>query len=114
MIHSSQPDPTQDPVRLALRTISETRRIVEEVVTSSESFNYPKAKEGLKELQRMIRELGPGGGTPSRRSVSKPGIGPREGAAFSGGSGFVSRLFLGVKQHPVVNHHHQVVLSVAG
>ena len=25
---------------------------------SSESFNYPRAKEGLKKLQRMIRKLG--------------------------------------------------------
>ena len=49
---------SQAPTQLALRTISEARRILEEVVTSSESFNYPKAKQGLKELQRVIRELG--------------------------------------------------------
>jgi hypothetical protein len=53
-----EPEQAQAPTRLALRTISETRRILEGVVTSSESFNYPKAKEGLKELRRMIRELG--------------------------------------------------------
>ena len=42
----------------AIRRITEARRILEEVVISSESFDYPKAKQGLKDLQRMIRELG--------------------------------------------------------
>jgi hypothetical protein len=42
----------------ALRRITEARRILEEVVISSESFDYRKAKAGLKELDRMIRELG--------------------------------------------------------
>ena len=42
----------------ALRRITEARRILEEVVISSESFDYRKAKAGLKELERMIRELG--------------------------------------------------------
>ena len=53
---SEQPPPPSPP--LTLRAISEARRILEEVVTSSESFNYPKAKSGLEELQRMIRILG--------------------------------------------------------
>jgi hypothetical protein len=53
-----QPQSSPAPTLLALRKISEARRILEEVVTSSESFDYPKAKEGLKELQRMIRDLG--------------------------------------------------------
>ena len=43
---------------VALRAISEARRILEEVITSSESFDYPKAKDGLKQLQGMIRNLG--------------------------------------------------------
>ena len=47
-----------DPGQLALRSIAEARHILTEVVTSSESFNYRKAKEGLKELDRIIRELG--------------------------------------------------------
>jgi hypothetical protein len=51
-----QPAPASSSV--ALRTVAEARRILEEVVTSSESFNYPKAKSGLKELQRLIRVLG--------------------------------------------------------
>lgn len=50
--------PAPLPTPLALRAISEARRILEDVVTSSESFNYPKAKSGLEELQRLIRVLG--------------------------------------------------------
>lgn len=42
----------------ALRRITEARQILEEVVISSESFDYRRAKAGLKELERMIRELG--------------------------------------------------------
>jgi hypothetical protein len=42
---------------VALRTIAEARHLLTEVVTSSESFNYRKAKEGLKQLDRLIREL---------------------------------------------------------
>ena len=53
---SEPPPPPSTP--LALRAVSEARRILEEVVTSSESFNYPKAKSGLEKLQRMIRILG--------------------------------------------------------
>ena len=41
----------------ALEMIMETRRILEQVVTSSESFDYRKAKFGIKRLNRMIREL---------------------------------------------------------
>jgi hypothetical protein len=57
MINPSPPAEEEAPVRVALQRISEARRILEAVVTSSESFDYPKAKEGLKELQRMIRDL---------------------------------------------------------
>lgn len=46
-----------DPTRQALSKITKARQILDEVVTSSESFDYPKAKKGLKELQKMIREL---------------------------------------------------------
>jgi hypothetical protein len=42
----------------ALRSIAEARHILTEVVTSSESFDYRKAKEGLLHLDRIIRELG--------------------------------------------------------
>ena len=50
--------PMNSPTADALRRITEARRILEEVVISSESFDYRKAKQGLKDLQRMIRELG--------------------------------------------------------
>lgn len=42
----------------AFRKISRARQILEEVVISSESFDYRKARQGLKDLQRIIRELG--------------------------------------------------------
>jgi len=42
----------------ALRRITEARQVLQEVVTSSEQFDYRKAKAGLKKLQEMIRELG--------------------------------------------------------
>ena len=42
----------------ALRKITEARQILEQVVISSENFDYRRAKEGIKGLQRMIRELG--------------------------------------------------------
>lgn len=50
--------PINSPTLEALRRIMEARRILEQVVVSSESFDYRKAKQGLKDLQRMIRELG--------------------------------------------------------
>ena len=43
---------------MALRRITEARQILEEVVVSSENFDYRRAKSGLKEMQKMIRELG--------------------------------------------------------
>ena len=58
MTSQASQEQKHEPTLLALRTISEARRILEEVVTSSESFDYIRAREGLKTLQRMIRELG--------------------------------------------------------
>jgi hypothetical protein len=49
---------TNSPVFDALRRITKARQILEEVVISSESFDYRKAKQGLNDLQRIIRELG--------------------------------------------------------
>lgn len=46
------------PALLALRTVTRARQVLEQVVTSSESFDYRKAKQGLHELQHLIRELG--------------------------------------------------------
>jgi hypothetical protein len=46
-----------DPLSLALREITETRRLLETLITSSETFDYPKAKVALRELDRKVREL---------------------------------------------------------
>lgn len=46
-----------DPLSLALREITETRRLLEGLITSSESFDYPKAKVALRELNQKVREL---------------------------------------------------------
>ena len=48
---------TGEPVDLALRHVSETKNLLETLITSSQSFDYPKAKLALKELQRKMREL---------------------------------------------------------
>jgi len=49
---------TNSPTSEALRRITEARQILEEVVISSESFDYRKAKQGLVDLQKIIRQLG--------------------------------------------------------
>jgi hypothetical protein len=46
-----------DPFAIALQNIVETRKLVEELVTSSESFDYRKAKAAIKSLQQMSRTL---------------------------------------------------------
>ena len=50
--------PDQHPAGTALAKLIQARNILQEVVTSSESFNYPKAKAGIAQLERMIRDLG--------------------------------------------------------
>ena len=49
---------TNSPAFEALRRITKARQILEQVVISSESFDYIKAKQGLIDLQKIIRELG--------------------------------------------------------
>ncbi|HMJ64076.1 MAG TPA: hypothetical protein VK615_01905 [Candidatus Binatia bacterium] len=46
-----------DPLSLALQEITETRRLLETLITSSESFDYPKAKMALEQLTRKVRDL---------------------------------------------------------
>lgn len=48
---------TSDPLDIALKNVAETQRLLETLIISSESFDYPKAKLVLKELQRKSREL---------------------------------------------------------
>ena len=46
-----------DPMTLALREIAETRGLLETLITSSESFDYPQAKIALTKLNRKVRDL---------------------------------------------------------
>ena len=48
----------KDPLELAIRKISETRNLLQLLITSSESFDYLKAKATIRELQTKIQELG--------------------------------------------------------
>lgn len=45
------------PVDLALQHVSETKHLVDALITSSESFDYQKAKLTLQALQKKSREL---------------------------------------------------------
>lgn len=47
-----------DSLDVALRNVSETKALLETLIHSSESFDYPNAKQALKALQRKTRELG--------------------------------------------------------
>jgi hypothetical protein len=44
-----------DPLAVALQQITETRRLLETLITSSETFDYPKAKIALRGLTRKVR-----------------------------------------------------------
>ena len=46
-----------DPLSIALQEITEARRLLETLITSSESFDYPKAKATLQLLTRKVRDL---------------------------------------------------------
>ncbi|MBA4147031.1 MAG: hypothetical protein H0X66_02875 [Verrucomicrobia bacterium] len=46
-----------DPIDIALRNISETRQMVERLITSSETFDYIQAKAALIELQKKVKNL---------------------------------------------------------
>lgn len=47
-----------NPVDLALKHVSETKHLLDALITSSESFDYQKAKLALKALEAKSRELG--------------------------------------------------------
>ena len=47
-----------DPLNIALKNISETRALLENLIRSSESFDYLQAKRALTALQNKTRELG--------------------------------------------------------
>jgi len=46
-----------DPLATALKEISETQDLVESLLHSSESFDYPRTKLALKELSDKVRDL---------------------------------------------------------
>jgi hypothetical protein len=46
-----------DPLAAAFQSVIETKNLLDLLVTSSESFNYPQAKIALKKLQRQQQEL---------------------------------------------------------
>ena len=46
-----------DPLGTALKQIAEAKNLLEKLITSSETFDYPRAKVALKQLQRKVREL---------------------------------------------------------
>lgn len=46
-----------DPVEVALREITDTKQMLEALITSSESFDYVRAKATLDELRLKIKVL---------------------------------------------------------
>jgi hypothetical protein len=46
-----------DPVSLALQNITETKRLLQTLITSSESFDYFKAKATLDLLDKKLKHL---------------------------------------------------------
>ncbi len=46
-----------DPIDIAIRNISETRQMLERLITSSESFDYHLAKVALVDLQNRTKTL---------------------------------------------------------
>jgi len=47
-----------DPLGLALQEITETKMLLELLITSSESFDYLEARVALKKLNQKVRHLG--------------------------------------------------------
>ena len=46
-----------DPLNLALQHVSETKHLLDSLLTSSERFDYPKAKLALQALRKKVRDL---------------------------------------------------------
>ena len=47
-----------DPLTAALRNVAETKHLLEALLLSSESFDYPRAKNTVRLLERKVKELG--------------------------------------------------------
>jgi len=65
-----------DPLDLAIRHICETRHLLDGLITSSETFDYRKAKDALYALQLKIRELGRVKASLEGQIISAPNIVP--------------------------------------
>ena len=48
----------RNPIDVALQHVNETKHLLDALITSSESFDYQKAKGALRALQKKSRELG--------------------------------------------------------
>jgi hypothetical protein len=46
-----------DPIEIALREVTDTRRLLAILITSSESFDYLQAKAALEELRVKVKVL---------------------------------------------------------
>jgi hypothetical protein len=46
-----------DPLGIALKEITEAKNLLERLITSSESFDYPQARIALTKLNGKVREL---------------------------------------------------------
>ena len=46
-----------DPLSVALREVTDCKRLLETLITSSETFDYPNAKVALKQINKKVREL---------------------------------------------------------
>ena len=46
-----------DPLAIALKEIAETKSLLQSLLKSSESFDYPQAKAILKELNLKVKDL---------------------------------------------------------
>jgi len=47
-----------DPLTTALRSVAETKHLLEALLHSSESFDYARAKKTMNLLERKVKELG--------------------------------------------------------
>jgi hypothetical protein len=47
-----------EPLTAALQAVTETRRLLQSLLISSENFRYKEAKAALTALERKVRELG--------------------------------------------------------
>ena len=49
---------SREPMEIALREITDTKRLLEALITSSQSFDYVRAKAILEELRLKVKVLG--------------------------------------------------------